>query len=87
MKKVEKERRAELERQASNLQKARAIGALVEELMRRREKIPTRAPQDIVRWTAWAEALARRYDPFENGYFERALAFAPLHPNLNCEPA
>lgn len=85
MKKVERERRAELERQAANLQKARNIRALVAELMRRQEKGATSAPQDVARWSAWAEALARRFDPFENGYFARAFAYSRLEPDLNCE--
>jgi hypothetical protein len=86
MKKTEKERRQELEVQATNLQKAHGIRILANELRRRHDAgVSAFSQEQFDRWSTWAEALARRYDPFENGYFDRAIAYPALYPDLDCE--
>jgi len=65
--------------------KARAIRELVAELKKRNRKgSEPFSTEQIERWSTWAEALAGRHDPFENGYFERALEYAALHEELEC---
>lgn len=81
----EKHRRTELETQADSFQKAKLIRALIAELKARQANGISRiCGEEALRWSTWAEALAKKYDPFENGYIERAAECQELDAELDC---
>jgi len=48
--------------------------------------VPSHWPNDATqKWIAWAAAIANRVDPFTNGYFDRALKWTEIDPELECD--
>jgi hypothetical protein len=83
--KSESERRDDLLRQAGNWETAGRIRALVEELRRRCSQAPkVFSSEEAERWSEWALRIALQHDPFEAGYFQRALKSERLEANLDC---
>lgn len=84
--KTERNRRAGLFAQITGRQRAVAIRAMIRELRRRDSRNPEHWPADgRDRWISWAEAIANRSDPFENGYFDRAQTWTEFDAELEFE--
>jgi hypothetical protein len=83
--KSEKERRDDLLRQSGNWETAGRIRGLVEEMRRRcSQEAKVFSSEEAERWSEWALRIAQQHDPFESGYFQRALKSERLEADLDC---
>jgi hypothetical protein len=83
--KIEKQTREEMLSSVAGWEKAEAINRFCDELVRRASaQTEIFSPPDVKRWVGWARAVAGNMNPFENGFFQRALKHADLDAGLDC---
>jgi len=83
-KRVELERRQSLSKHVDAYAEAQSLRKLVADF-RLFENLPVFWTEEARnRWAGWAESIADKLDPFQNGYFSEKLAQTDFEPSLNC---